>query len=97
MSGHNIKYFLFLLGFRKKSELSDMQGILSKSFIETDLREKLSKQYKDYSFRLELKKIANVSIVCARVRCGKTNNETSFKHWYAYQEISGEVISWVLR
>ena len=97
MSGHNIKYFLFLLGFRKKSELSDMRGILSKSFIENDLREKLSKQYKDYSFRLDIKKIANVSIVCARVRCGETNNETSYKHWYAYQEISGEVVSWELR
>ena len=97
MSGHNIKYFLFLLGFRTKSELSDMQGILSKNFIEKDLREKLSKLYKDYSFRSEIKKIANVSIVCARVRCGETNNETSHKHWYAYQEISGEVVSWELR
>ena len=74
-----------------------MQGILSKSFIETDLREKLSKQYKDYFFRLDIKKIANVSIVCARVRCSETNNDASYKHWYAYQEISGEVISWVLR
>ena len=97
MSGHNIKYFLFLLGFRTKSELSDMQGILSKNFIEKDLREKLSKLYKDYSFRSEIKKIANVSIVCAKVRCGEANNETSYKHWYAYQEISGEVVSWELR
>ena len=97
MSGHKIKYFLFLLGFRTKSELSDMQGILSKSLIENDLREKLSKQYEDYSFRLDIKKINNVSIVCARVRCGKSNDKASNKHWYAYQEISGEVVSWELR
>jgi len=97
MSGHNIKYFLFLLGFRTKSELSDMQGILSKNFIEKDLRQKLSKLYKEYSFRSEIKKIANISIVCARISCGETNNETSYKHWYAYQEISGEVVSWELR
>lgn len=88
------KYFTYLFGFRNQSELSHMSDVLSKSLINSDVSEDLSRLYKDYSYRIEIKKINKVSIVCARVRDGDGQNEKSVKHWYAYKEISGSVLSW---
>ena len=89
-----LKYFKYLFGFRIQSELSHMSDVLSKSLISKDVSIHLSGLYKDYSYRTEIKKINNVSIVCARVRDGDRQNEKSVKHWYAYKEISGSVLSW---
>jgi IS1 family transposase len=89
-----LKYFMYLFGFRDQSEFSSMSDVLSKSFINRDVSEHLSGVYKDYSYRIEVKKINNVSIVCARVRDGEEQNKQSSKHWYAYKEVSGSVLSW---
>ena len=88
------KYFTYLFGFRSQSELSHMSDVLSKSLINSDVSEDLSRLYKDYSYRIEIKKINKVSMVCARVRNRDEQNEKSVKHWYAYKEISGSVLSW---
>lgn len=88
------KYFTYLFGFRSQSELSHMSDVLSKSLINSDISEDLSRLYKDYSYRIEIKKINKVSMVCARVRNGDEQNEKSVKHWYVYKEISGSVLSW---
>ena len=88
------KYFTYLFGFRNQSELSHMSDVLSKSLINSDVSEDLSRLYKNYSYRIEIKKINNVSIVCARVRDGDGQNEKSVKHWYTYKEVSGSVLSW---
>ena len=88
------KYFTYLFGFRSQSELSHMSDVLSKSLIDSDVSEDLSRLYKDYSYRIEIKKINKVSMVCARVRNRDEQNEKSVKHWYAYKEISGSVLSW---
>ena len=90
------KYLKFLLRFRKKSEVSSISDVLSKSLINQDIAKNLSQVYKDYSYRIEIKEINGISVVCARVRCGEAQNETSVKHWYAYQERSGSVASWCL-
>ena len=89
-----LKYFMYLFGFRDQSEFSSMSDVLSKSFINRDVSEHLSGVYEDYSYRIEVKKINNVSIVCARVRDGEEQNKQSSKHWYAYKEVSGSVLSW---
>ena len=89
-----LKYFEYFFGFRNQSELSHMSDVLSKSFINKDVSKHLSGLYKDYSYRIEIKKINKVSIVCARVRDGDEQNEKSVKHWYAYKEVSGSVLSW---
>ena len=88
------KYFTYLFGFRNQSELSHMSDVLSKSLINSDVSEDLSRLYKDYSYRIEIKKINKVSMVCARVRNGDGQNEKSVKHWFAYKEVSGSVLSW---
>lgn len=88
------KYFTYLFGFRSQSELSHMSDVLSKSLINSDVSEDLSRLYKDYSYRIEIKKINKVSMVCARVRNEDEQNEKSVKHWYVYKEISGSVLSW---
>ena len=90
------KYLKFLLRFRKKSEVSSISDILSISIINQDVAKNLSQAYKYSSYREEIKEINGISVVCARVRCGKAQNETSTKHWYAYQERSGSVASWCL-
>ena len=89
-----LKYFMYLFGFRDQSKFSSMPGALSKSFINHDVSKHLPDFHKDYSYRIEVKKINNVSIVCARVRDGDEQNEKSSKHWYAYKEVSGSVLSW---
>ena len=71
-----------------------MSDVLSKSLINSDVSEDLSRLYKDYSYRIEIKKINKVSMVCARVRNGDGQNEKSVKHWFAYKEVSGSVLSW---
>ena len=90
----SLKYFMYLFGFRDQSEFSSMSDVLSKSFINRDVSKHLSGLYKDYSYRIEVKKINNVSIVCARVRDGDEQDKKSSKHWYAYKEVSGSVLSW---
>ena len=90
------KYLKFLLRFRKKSEVSSISDILSKSLLNQDIAKNLSQAYKDYSYRIEIKRINGISVVCARVRCSDAQNETSIKHWYAYQERLGSVASWCL-
>ena len=56
-----LKYFAYLFGFRSQSELSHMSDVLSKSLINSDVSEDLSRLYKDYSYRIEIKKINKVS------------------------------------
>ena len=80
--------------FKNQSELSHMSDVLSKSLINSDVSEDLSRLYNNYSYRIEIKKINKVSIVCARVRDGDGQNEKSVKHWFAYKEVSGSVLSW---
>ena len=89
-------YLKFLFGLRKRSELSSISDILSKSFINQHISKHLSGIYKDYSFRTVSKKINNTAVVCARVRCGEKQNPKSTKHWFVYQERSGSVSSWCL-
>ena len=89
-------YLKFLFGLRKRSELSSISDILSKTFINQHISKHLSGIYKDYSFRTESKKINNTTVVCARVRCGEKQNLKSTKHWFIYQERSGSVSSWCL-
>lgn len=89
-----LKYFKYFLGFRTQSELSSMSEVLSKSFINQDISNHLSSLYNNYSFRIEVKKINKVSMVCARVRNENQANEKSIKHWYAYKELSGSIDSW---
>ena len=91
-----LNYLKFQFGFRKKSELSSISDILSKSFINKHISEHLSGIYKDYSYRTESKKINNATVVCARVRCGEEQSPKSSKHWFVYQERSGSVSSWYL-
>ncbi len=89
-------YLKFLFGLRKKSELSSISDILSKSFINQHISKHLAQSYKDYSYRTESKKINNVTVVCARVRCDEKQDAKSRKHWFFYQERSGSVSSWYL-
>ena len=91
-----LNYLKFQFGLRKKSELSSVSDILSKSFINQHISKHLSEIYKDYSYRTESKKINSATVVCARVRCGEKQNPKSTKHWYVYQERSGSVSSWYL-
>ena len=91
-----LNYLKFQFGLRKKSELSSISDILSKSFINKHISEHLSGIYKDYSYRTESKKINNATVVCARVRCGEEQSPKSSKHWFVYQERSGSVSSWYL-
>ena len=91
-----LNYLKFQFGLRKKSELSSISDILSKSFINKHVSEHLSGIYKDYSYRTESKKINNATVVCARVRCGEEQSPKSTKHWFVYQERSGSVSSWYL-
>jgi len=91
-----LNYLKFQFGLRKKSELSSISDILSKSFINKHISEHLSGIYKDYSYRTESKKINNATVVCARVRCGEEQSPKSTKHWFVYQERSGSVSSWYL-
>ena len=90
------KYLKFLLFFAEKNEASSVSDILSKPFINRDIARNLSQIYKDYSFRIEIKEINGISIVCARVRCGESKNQISVKHWYVYKEGSGRINSWCL-
>ena len=89
-------YLKFFLGLRKRSELSSISDILSKSFINQHISKHLSAIYKEYSYRTESKKINNTTVVCARVRCGEKETPKSTKHWFFYQERSGSVSSWHL-
>ena len=89
-------YLKFLFGLRKKSELSSVSDILSKSFINQHISKHLSQSYKDFSYRIESKQINNVTVVCARVRCDEKQNPKSSKHWFVYQERGGSVSSWYL-
>ena len=89
-----LKYFKYFFGFRTQSELSSMSEVLSKSFIKQDISNHLSSLYKNYSYRMEVKKINKISMVCARVRNDDQGNERSIKHWYAYKELSGSIGSW---
>ena len=91
-----LNYLKFQFGLRKKSELSSISDILSKSFINKHISEHLSGIYKDYSYRTESKKINNATVVCARVRCSEEQSPKSTKHWFVYQERSGSVSSWYL-
>ena len=91
-----LNYLKFQFGLRKKSELSSISDILSKSFINKHISEHLSGIYKDYSYRTESKKINNATVVCARVRCGEEQSPKSTKHWFVYQKRSGSVSSWYL-
>ena len=91
-----LNYLKFQFGLRKKSELSSISDILSKSFINKHISEHLSGIYKDYSYRTESKKINNATVVCARVRCGEEQSPKSTKHWFVYKERSGSVSSWYL-
>jgi len=91
-----LNYLKFQFGLRKKSELSSISDILSKSFINQHISEHLSGIYRDYSYRTESKKINNATVVCARVRCGEEQSPKSTKHWFVYQERSGSVSSWCL-
>ena len=91
-----LNYLKFQFGLRKKSELSSISDILSKSFINKHISEHLSGIYKDYSYRTESKKINNATVVCARVRSGEEQSPKSTKHWFVYQERSGSVSSWYL-
>lgn len=56
----------------------------------------MSMAYKDYSYRIESKKINNATVVCARVRCTEKQKLKSRKYWFVYQERSGSVSSWNL-
>jgi hypothetical protein len=89
-------YLKFLFGLRKRSELSSVSDILGKSFINQHISKHLSMAYKDYSYRIESKKINNATVVCARVRCAEKQKLKSRKHWFVYQERSGSVSSWNL-
>ncbi len=89
-------YLKFLLGFRKKSELSSISDILSKNFISNDISKNLSKIYKEYTCRTDSKKINSATIVCASVRSGEEQKTKLTKHWYVYQERSGSVSSWYI-
>lgn len=95
-----LKYFMYLFGFRDQSEFSSVSDVLSESFINKDISKHISGLYEDYSYRIEVKKINKVSIVCAIICArakdggGDKQNEKSSKHWYAYKEISGSVLSW---
>ena len=81
---------------RKRSELSSVSDILSKSFINQYISKHLSAIYKEYSYRTEGKKINNVTVVCARVRCDEKQDPKSRKHWFVYQERAGSVSFWYL-
>jgi len=91
-----LNYLKFQFGLRKKSELSSISDILSKSFINKHISEHLSGIYKDYSYRTVSRKINNATVVCARVRCDEEQIPKSTKHWFVYQERSGSVSSWCL-
>lgn len=91
-----VRYLSFRIGFGKQSELTNISGLLSKSTINSDIAEKLKHAYSNYSFRTEQRKYGKTIIVQARVRSDDTAADQSHKHWYAYQELSNQIVSWDL-
>ena len=63
-----LKYFLFLIGLRKNSLLSSVSDPFSKATITTDVIEKLSAKYNDYSYRIGQRRLGQITIVNVRVR-----------------------------
>ena len=82
-----LKYFLFLIGLRKNSLLSSVSDPFSKATITTDVIEKLSAKYNDYSYRIGQRRFGQITIVNVRVRL-KRDLKSYIKHWYAYKETS---------
>ena len=89
------KYFLFLVGLRKNSELLSVSEPFSRSSINADVIKKLSAKYKDYSFRTNQKSFGQVTLVNVRVRL-KEDQKSSVQLWYAYKETASGVRSWDL-
>lgn len=89
------KYFLFLVGLRKNSELLSVSEPFSRSSIAADVSKKLSAKYKDYSFRIDQKSFGQVTLVNVRVRLEK-DQKSSMQLWYAYKETASGVRSWDL-
>ena len=89
------KYFLFLVGLRKNSELLSVSEPFSRSSIAADVSKKLSAKYKDYSFRIDQKSFGKVTLVNVRVRLEK-DQKSSMQLWYAYKETASGVRSWDL-
>ena len=89
------KYFLFLVGLRKNSELLSVSEPFSRSSITADVIKKLSAKYKDYSFRTNQKSFGQVTLVNVRVRLEK-DQKSSMQLWYAYKETASGVRSWDL-
>lgn len=89
------KYFLFLVGLRKNSELLSVSEPFSRSSITADVSKKLSAKYKDYSFRIDQKSFGQVTLVNVRVRLEK-DQKSSVQLWYAYKETTSGVRSWDL-
>ena len=91
-----LRYLSFRIGFGKQSELTNISGLLSKSSINTDIAEKLKHAYSNYFFRTLQHKYGKTIVVQARVRTDDMGPNESHKYWYAYQEISNQVVSWDL-
>ena len=89
------KYFLFLVGLRKNSELLSVSEPFSRSSIAADVSKKLSAKYKDYSFRIDQKSFGQVTLVNVRVRL-EEDQKSSVRLWYAYKETTSGVRSWDL-
>ena len=89
------KYFLFLVGLRKNSELLSVSEPFSRPLITADVSKKLSAKYKDYSFRIDQKSFGQVTLVNVRARLEK-DQKSSVKLWYAYKETTSGVRSWDL-
>ena len=89
------KYFLFLIGLRKNSELLSVSEPFSESTITADVSKKLSSKYNDYSFRTNQKSLGQITLVNVRVRL-KDDQKSSVQLWYAYKETTSGVRSWDL-
>ena len=90
-----LKYFLFLIGFRKNSMLSSVSDPFSKSTITADVNKKLSAKYNDYSYRLDQRRFGQITIVSVRIRL-KEDQKSSVRLWYAYKETPSGIRSWGL-
>ncbi len=90
-----LKYYLFLIGFKKNSMLFSVSDPFSKATITADVKKKLSAKYNDYSFRIDQRRFGQITIVNVRIRLQK-DHKSSVKLWYAYKETSSGIRSWDL-